>query len=120
LFPYRTLFRSDLVKVDMCDVAAQGILLVVLDDGRVGGLLAVQDHVHDGVETVRTAEGGAKRALGHGERMGLLAAPVEDTRNQSLPAQATGLTGSPRVSLLDFQAYAFPSHGGGLCARDAG
>jgi hypothetical protein len=68
-------------------MAADRILLVVLDDGGMRRRLVVEDDIEDGVKAVRPAERAPQRPLGNDERVRLMATAVEDSGDQAFSAQ---------------------------------
>src|ERR671937_3128049 len=99
------LVEPHLVEVDVGDVAAQRILLVVLEDRRVRVAVAVEDDVEDGVQSAGAGEHATKVALGNGDRLRVVAAPIEDARNQPLLTQAASVSGTPTLPLANFEPY---------------
>ena len=69
------LVEADLLEVDVDELSAQRILLVVLENRRMRRVLAVEDDVEDRVHPAAAREHPAKLALGDGDRVRLVAAP---------------------------------------------
>ena len=96
----------------MDQVPAHGMHLVVLEDRRVRGRLAVERDVEDCVEAVVAGEHAPELALVDAERMRLVPAPVEDAGNQPLTPHAPRVAGSPTLALAHGQLYSLAGHGG--------
>jgi hypothetical protein len=94
-------------------VAANRVLLVVLEDRGVRRLLALEDDVENRVQAARAGQDAAQLPLGDADRMRRVPASVQDTRDQTLPAQPTGRGGTARLALADFQLDSFSGHSGG-------
>ena len=71
----------------MCGPAADRVDLVILEDRRVRGLLARKRHVEDGVVAVCPVKTARKLTFGHRDRVRLLAAAVQNTRDEAFTAQ---------------------------------
>ena len=82
------LVEADLLQVDVDDPALDRVLLVLLENRRVGRLLALERDVEDRVQALAARQHAAQLALGDADRVRRLAAAVEDARNQPLLAQA--------------------------------
>jgi hypothetical protein len=101
-----------LVQVDVRDVAAHRMALVVLEDRRMDGRLAFDDDVEHGVQAGVRVEGGAERALlDHDRARSGLA--VEHARDQALLAQAPRLGRAEPLTFLDLEAKSVSGHSGG-------
>jgi hypothetical protein len=111
------LVEPHLLEVDVDQAALHGVLLVILEDRRVSGLLALEGDVEDRVKTLSAGQHPAQLALGHADRVRLLAAPVEDARNQPLLAQAARLGGAAALALLYLQLHSLAGHRRGSLAR---
>ena len=107
------LVEPDLVQVDVQQPGARGIELILLEHGVMRGLLAVEDDVEDRVEAVLAGQHAAKLALLDGERVGVLAAAVENAGNEPVGAQPPRV-GAPRLlAWLDVQLDPLAGHFGG-------
>ena len=102
------LVEPDFLQVDMRDVAANLVLLVLLEHRGVR-LPAFDDDVEHGVQAAPRGERRAQVALGDRDRDRLLAA-VEDARDQALAAQAPRLGRAEDGTVLDHQFDALSSH----------
>ena len=107
------LVEPDLVQVDVRDVSAHDVLLVVLQDRRVRARPALDDDVEDRVQAARAGQRAPEVALLDGDRL-RLAAAVQDAGDDPLPAQAPRLRGAEALARSDQQFDALSSHGGGL------
>ena len=107
------LVEPHLVQVDVREPAARHFLLVVLEHGRMRRLLAGEDDVEDRVQTRVAGQRAPQIALGHEERVRLLAAPVEHARHETLCAQAPRVGGAAPFALGDLQLHSFAGHVGG-------
>src|SRR3954469_22211377 len=72
------LVEADFLEIDVRDVAANRILLVVLEDRRVRRLLPLEHHVQDGVQPALPRQNTTEVALRNADRVWLLAAAVQD------------------------------------------
>jgi hypothetical protein len=63
------------------------------------------------VEAMRSSQDASQLPLGHADRVRFLAAAVQDTRDESLPAEPSGRGGAVLRSLIDLQTNPFVSHG---------
>ena len=72
------LVEPHLLEVEVVDLPADRIDLVVLEDRRVRRLLALEHDVEDRVQSGGAGQHAAELALGHGDRVRLVPAPVED------------------------------------------
>ena len=107
------LVEPHLVQVDVREASARNFLLVVLEHGRMRRLLTGEDDVEDRVQAGVAGQRAPELALGHAERMGRLAAPVEDAWDEPLVAQAPRVRRTAALALGDFQLHAFAGHLGG-------
>src|SRR5919201_1862954 len=85
------LVEPHLVEVDVGDVAAQRILLVVLEDRRVRVAVAVEDDVEDGVQSAGAGEhatksGSASRS--HDDFVAIGGLPASRKRAPAKPARS--------------------------------
>ena len=85
------LVEPHFLEVDVRDVAADRILLVVLENRGVRGVLAFDDDVEDRVQPSLAGQHPAEVALRHGDGVGALALAVEDAGDEAGLAQAPGL-----------------------------
>ena len=76
-------------------------------------LLPRQNDAEDRVEAVVTREHAAQLALRYGDRVRLVPAPVEDTGDQAVAAQAARLAGPALLALLHLETNALAGHNGG-------
>jgi hypothetical protein len=83
------LVHGDLEEVDVEDVAAHGVVLDFLDQGKlVGNIAAVgDDELNENVLTDRVGEEGRDLALLHFEIGGLILVAVDDCGNQTAGAE---------------------------------
>jgi hypothetical protein len=95
----------------VCQPAGDDVLLVVLEDRSVRRLLAIQGDVEDGVKAGRPGQRTSQLALGHAERMRILATSVEHTRDQALTAQTPRRGGAALLALLHIELDSFACHG---------
>ena len=101
------------LQVDVADVAADRIPLVLLQDRRMRGALALEHDVEHGVQPRGAGEGGAELALADRERL-RGRAPVEDAGNEALLAQAPRLGRAEPAPFLHLETKSVAGHGGGL------
>ena len=102
-----------LLQIDVADVAANRVALVLLEDRRVRGRLPLEHDVEHGVQAGRAGERAPELALV--DREGLRARlAVEDAWNQPLLAQAPRLGRAESLTFLHFQSKSLAGHGGGL------
>jgi hypothetical protein len=94
-------------------VAADRILLVVLEDRGVRRLLPLEDDVEDRVKPALSRQDAAELALGDADRVRLLAAAVEDAGDEALTAQAPSVGRATVLALLHLQLDSFAGHFGG-------
>jgi hypothetical protein len=80
----------------------------------VGRLLAFERDVENRVEPSGTGQRAAKLALTDADRVRVLAAPVEDARDQTLAAQAPRRGGAAQLALLYLDLDSFTGHGAGV------
>ncbi len=106
------LVETYLVEVDMRDRSADGVLLVVLEHGVMGCLVAVDQDVHDRVQAGGACQGDAQLAFADDECLGRL--PVEHARDQALTPQTLDVAGAELIgaALLDLECDSVPGHGG--------
>src|SRR5439155_10544170 len=104
------LVEAHLVQVDVRDVPADRILLVVLEDRRVCRRLSFEDDVEDRVKPSGARQDAAQLALGNADCMGLLAVAVEDAWNEPLLAQAPSIGRPTPFALPNLQLYPFARH----------
>jgi hypothetical protein len=76
------------VQVDVEEARADRVELVLLDDRVVRLLLPLKDDVEDGVEAVIAGQRLAQLTFFDGERMRLVAVPIEDSRDEPSRTQA--------------------------------
>jgi len=107
------LVEPDLLEVDVDDPAADRMLLVVLEDRRVRGLLALERHVEDCVQPGIAREDAPQLALGDADRVRLLAPAVEHARDQPLLAQTARFGGAAAFALRHLQLHSFSGHSAG-------
>ena len=93
------LVEADFVQVDVRDMTAELVHLVVLEDRRVRAALAVDLDVEDGVQPTCAGQRTTQFALLDADRMGLLSASVEDAGDHSFTPQAPCVAGSPALAL---------------------
>src|SRR5207248_271827 len=98
-----------LVQVDVDELPADRIVLVLLEDRRVRRLLILEHDVEDRVHARRAGEYAAQVPLGNDDRV-RLPVPVEDAWDQTLTAQALRLAGSEPLALANLQFDAFTGH----------
>ena len=101
------------LQVDVADVAADRIPLVLLQDRRMRGALALEHDVEHGVQPRGAGQRGAELALADRERL-RGRAPVEDARNEALLAQAPRLGRAEPGPFLHLETKSVAGHGGGL------
>src|SRR5262249_2969233 len=101
-----------LLQVDVRDVTAKRILLVVLEDRRVRRLLSFEDDVENRVEAARARQDAAKLALRDADGVRLLAVAVEDAGDEPFVAEAPSARRAAVFPLLDLQFHAFAGHRG--------
>ena len=105
------LVEADLLEVDVGDAAGDHVLLVVLEDRRMGRLLAFEHDVEDRVQARGAGQDAAKLSLGDTDRVRRLPAPVEDAGNHPVAAQAARIGGTASLALRYFQLDSFTCHG---------
>ena len=105
--------EADLQQVDVADVAADRIALVLLQDRRVRRGLTVEHDVEHGVQAGRAGQRGAEIALVDDERLRAGLA-VEDAGNEPLLAQAPRLGRAEPFAFLYLETKSVAGHGGGL------
>jgi len=100
------------VEVDVRDGVSHRMALVVLQDGVMRCLLAVDHDVDDRMQARRACQRGAQLALTDDERLRHLA--VEDAGNQPLLPQALRVAGAELVgaALPDLECDPVSGHGG--------
>ena len=102
------LVEADLHEVDVDQLAADRMELLVLDDHRAR--VAVDREVD---QRARADEHAAQRALLDGERDGVaLGSPVDHAGHQPLLAQAARDARAELLALADLQADSLVGHGG--------
>ena len=101
------------LQVDVADVAANRIALVLLQDRRMLGGLALEHDVEHGVQAGRAGQRSAEIALADDERLRRRAA-VENAGNEPLLAQAPRLGRAEPVAFLHLETKSVAGHGGGL------
>ena len=106
------LVEADLLEVDVRDLAAHLVALVLLEDRRVSRA-AVDLDVEHGVRPGRARERRPQVALGDRDR-DRLGPPVEDARDQPLLAQAARLRRPEQGPLRNNELDALSGHSGGL------
>ena len=107
------LVEAHLVEVDVRDVAAQRILLVVLQDRRVRRLLPLEDDVEDRVQPAGAGQHPPQLALRHADGVRLLALAVEHPRDQPFLPQPPRVGRAAPVALPHLELDAFTRHDGG-------
>ena len=107
------LVEPHLTEIDVRDRAADRILLVVGEDRRMDGLLALDDDVEDRVQPRRAGHRGPELALGDDDRTRVTLA-VQDARDEPLRAQTTGAARAEILALAHFELQPVSGHGGGL------
>ena len=107
------LVEAHLLEIEVVDLPADRIDLVVLEDRRVRRLLPRQDDVEDRVQPVAAGQHAAQLALGHADRVRLVPAPVEDAGDQAVLAQPARLAGAALLALLHLETDPFAGHTGG-------
>ena len=108
-----------LLQVDVGDPTLDRMLLVVLEDRRVGRVLALERHVEDRVQAVAAGEHAPQLTLGDADRLRVLAATVEHARDQPLLAQAARLRGASALAVLHLQLHSLAGHRRRILARTA-
>jgi hypothetical protein len=76
----------------------------------VSRLLALEHDVEDRVKAALAGEHPPQLTLGYADRMRLLAAAVEDARDESLAAEAPRIGRAARLALLHLQLDSFACH----------
>ena len=106
------LVEANLVEVDVRDRSADRMLLVVLEDGVMRRLLALDHDVDDPVQAGRAGQGDPQLPLTDDE--GLVGLAVEHAGNEPLTAQALDVAGAELIGapLLDLENDSVPRHGG--------
>ena len=106
------LIEPDLVEVDVRDRAADGVLLVLLENRVVGRLCTLDHHVDDRVEPGGAGQREPKLPLS--DEKGLVCLAVEDAGDQSLTPQALHVARAELVgaALLNLECDSVPGHGG--------
>ena len=104
------LVEAHLVQVDVRDVPANRILLIILEDRCVRRGLPFEDDVEDRVEPAGAGQDPAQLTLGHGDGVGLLALAVEDARDKTFLAQAPSVGGTTPFALSNLQLDPFSRH----------
>ena len=104
------LVEPNLVKVDVEKAGAGRIQLVVLDDRVVGLLLALENDIEDRVQPVVASQRLAELALLYAERMCLVAAPVENARDEAFLTQAPRGRAPARLPCLHLQLDSLSCH----------
>ena len=107
------LVEPNLTQVDVRDGAADRILLVLGEDRRMHGLLALDDDVEDGVEPRRARHRRTKLPLRHDDRA-CMTLPVQDAGDEALRAEAPSATRADVLALAHFELQPVSRHGGGL------
>jgi hypothetical protein len=105
--------EADFLKVDVAEVTADRVALVLLEDRRVRRRLPLEHDVEHGVEPGRPGQSGAKLPLADRERLRRRTA-VEDARDEALLAQAPGLGRAEPAAFLHLETKPVAGHGGGL------
>ncbi len=95
----------------MREPARDHVLLVVLQDRRVAGLLAVENDVEDRMQSSRAGQRPAQLALVHAERMRVLPASVENAGDQPLPPKPACVGRAALLTLLNLELDPFACHG---------
>jgi hypothetical protein len=93
-------------------VAADGILLEVLEDRCMWSLLTLEHDVEDRVQARGTGQHTPQLALGNADRVRLLAVAVEDTGDEPFPAQTARVGGATPLALTHLQFDPFAGHDG--------
>src|SRR5207302_551881 len=102
--------EPDLLEVDVGDVPADRILLVVLEDRRVRRLLAFEEDVEDRVQTACAREDATQLPFGDADRVRHLPVPVEDAGDEPLPAQSPRVGGATPFTLPYLQLDPLTRH----------
>src|SRR5438094_767103 len=97
------LVEPHLLEIDVRDVTADRILLVVLEDRGMGRRLALEHDVEDRVEPAGAGQHTPEIALRHADRIGAFPLPVEDAGDEPLLAQPPSVGGAARLALLHRQ-----------------
>ena len=100
------------MEVDVRDRSADGMLLVILEDGVMRRLLAIDHDIDDPVQPGRAGQGDPQLPLADDE--GLVGLAVEHARDEPLAAQALDVAGAELIgaALLDLESDPVPRHGG--------
>lgn len=110
------LVEAHLEAVQVDDLAAQGMVLLLLDHDRDG--LAAPDLQVE--QRLAFGEQRAQLALRHLERLRLAALPVDDAGDKPLPAQAAGGPRAEALARRDVECGAGGSHGSSFPGWDRG
>jgi hypothetical protein len=105
--------EPDLVEVDVRDLPSHGILLVVLEDGGMDRLLALEHDVEHRMEARRAGQRPAQHALVDRDRP-RVALAVEHAGHPAGLAQTARLGRAELLALPDLQLDPVSGHGGGL------
>ena len=100
------------MEVDVRDRSADRVLLVILEDGVMRRLLALDHDIDDPVQPGGAGQGDPQLPLTDDE--GLVGLAVEHAGNQPLAAQALDVAGAELIgaALLDLESDSVPRHGG--------
>ena len=107
------LVEANLAQVDVRDRAADRILLVLGENRRMHGRLALDHDVEDRVEPRRAGHDRAKLPLGNDDRA-RVTLPVQNAGDEALRAEAPGVTRAEILALANFELQPLSRHGGGL------
>ena len=107
------LVEPNLAQVDVRDRAADRILLILGENRRMHGRLALDDDVEDRVKPRRAGHRRAKLPLGNDDRA-RVTLPVQNARDEALRAEAPGATRAEILALANFELQPVSRHGGGL------
>ena len=105
--------QANLLQVDVDELSAERILLVVLEDRRVRPVLTVEDDVENRVHPAAAGERPPQVALRDRDRVRLSAAAVENAGDEPLLAQPARLARAGTLARRHFQLDPFAGHLGG-------
>ncbi len=106
------LVEPHFLQVDVRDVASNRVLLIVLEDRGMRRVLPLHDDVENRVQPSLPRQDATEFAFGNGDRMWLLAAAVEHTRDEPFTAQPARVGGAAPLALLDLQPDSLTRHFG--------
>ena len=107
------LIQANLAQVDVRDRAADRILLVLGENRRMHGRLALDHDVENRVEPRRADHDCAKLPLRHDDRA-RVTLPVQNAGDEALRTEAPGVTRAEILALANFELQPLSRHGGGL------